>query len=257
MNLIASLPWYDHPGSASELDLFWDNLRSRLIDGGIGGVPTRLNRSLPLTEQWRDAGLLLSQCCGPDLFTEAAASVNCLGRPVFSELDCQPGSYYSHIVSQNDLVSNPAIAINSPTSWSGNRALRQWLAERGENCSSCVVSGSHQRSLDLLLSGTVDLVAIDAHAWRLLDSEGVKIIGRSDIAATPPFITGIENPESREIVRTALTQTIASIGNCIGISELLAANEADYAPIAPEYRMAAHDDSPQKQFAALRSAQIY
>lgn len=257
MNLLASLPWYDHPRSSTALDLFWEDMRSRLVRAGFVGAPDRLDRSMSLVEQWRDPGLLISQCCGPDLFTEPAAGVSCLGRPVFTDLECPPGYYYSHIVSLGALVSNPAIAINSPTSWSGNRALGQWLAVRGEGYSSCIISGSHQNSLDLLRAGRVDLVAIDAHTWRLMGRAGLHVIGRSDVAATPPFITGIKAPEAREAIRRSLMQSIASDGSGIGISELHAASKLDYHAIVSGYRLDACSDSVQEQLAAHCTAVSY
>lgn len=231
MNFLSSLPWYDHPRSSAALDSFWQSMREQLISDGMAGVPARLNRTQPLPDQWRNPGLLLSQCCGPDLFTESAATVSCLGRPVFSDLDCQSGFYYSHIISSASEVANPAVAINSPTSWSGNMALGQWLAARGSSISRCVISGSHQNSLALLRAGKVDVVAIDAHTWSLLDTSGLSVIGRSELAATPPFISGIEDSRTRKLIAAALEQCIASAGHRIGISELLAATREDYEPI--------------------------
>lgn len=247
MNFLSSLPWYDHPSSSMALDSFWQSMRERLVSDGMADVPARLNRSQPLPDQWRDPGLLLSQCCGPDLFTESTATLSCLGRPVFSDLDCQSGFYYSHIVSRETEVSNPAVAINSPTSWSGNLALGQWLAARGSSSSRCVISGSHQNSLDLLRAGEVDVVAIDAHAWNLLDPSGLSVIGRSELAATPPFISGIEDSRIRQRIRSALEHCIASEGLRIGISELLAATREDYAPIDLSYRLDISGELPRKQ----------
>lgn len=228
MSLIASLPWYDHPKSSAALDWFWGKLRSRLVRNGLAAAPLSLNRSIPLPDQWQHPGLVLSQCCGPDLFTRPAENVICLGRPVFQDLDCPPGYYYSHIVSRGVLPANPSVAINSPTSWSGNTALGQWLRERGGGCSRCVISGSHANSLRLLRRGEVDLIAIDAHTWTLLDKAGVDIIGRSALAITPPFISGIADVLIREVIKEALLRTLSSNGYRIGISGALGASRALY-----------------------------
>lgn len=231
MKYIASLPWYDHPKSAPALNLFWASIKDYLVHNGIAGVPTELNRTLALEFQWQNPGLLLSQCCGPDLFTDAADNVSCLGRPVFNNLDCPPGYYYSHIVSNRKSLSNPRVAINSLTSWSGNAALRQWLHKRGEQWSRVTVSGSHQTSLSLLRQGQVDLVAIDAHTWPLLDTASIHIIGRSALALTPPFISGIKDAHIFGLVREALINSISSNIAGIGISRLLDASKELYKPI--------------------------
>lgn len=233
MKFIASLPWYDHPVSAPALDRFWETLRNRLLGAGLKGAPHNLNRSIPLVNQWQNPGLVLSQCCGPDLFTTSAGKVSCLGRPVFTDLDCPPGYYYSHIVSRDVLVSNPCVAINSLTSWSGNTALKQWLLEHGVEYSRCVITGSHQGSLNLLRQGQVDLIAVDGHTWTSLDHHGVNIIGRSGLALTPPYISGIENEQAREIIKGALAESLIKEGDNIGISELLDASEAIYRPFVP------------------------
>ena len=234
VKLIASLPWYDHPVSSSALDSIWTKLRSELVRHGLVGAPFALNRSMSLQDQWRHPGLVLSQCCGPDLFTDAAANVDCLGRPVFQDLDCPPGYYYSHIVGRGEPHPNPAVAINSPTSWSGNTALGQWLRERGLECARCVISNSHQESLNLLRQGEVDLIAIDAHTWSLLDGEGVELIGRSALAMTPPFISGIRNVQTNRIIREALIKTLASYGHRIGIAGVLDASKELYSPVDSE-----------------------
>lgn len=231
MSLIASLPWYDHPASSLALDRFWSGLRSQLVQNGLVAAPRRLNRSDPLPDQWQHPGLILSQCCGPDLFTIAAERVSCLGRPIFQDLDCPPGYYYSHIVSRGVPPSKPAVAINSPTSWSGNTALGQWLRERGDGCSSCVITGSHENSLRVLRRGEVDLIAIDAHTWTLLDKTGVDIIGRSTLAITPPFISGIADKLTREAIEAALVTALASNGYSIGISGALSASRTLYDPV--------------------------
>lgn len=234
MNLIASLPWYDHPVSSAALDLFWAKLQARLVQNGLA-APVSLNRSTPLAEQWQSPRLLLSQCCGPDLFTSSAGNTYCLGRPAFADLECPAGYYYSHIVSNGNSVSNPTVAINSPTSWSGNMALAQWLDERGKDIAHCITSGSHENSLQLLRRGQVDVISIDAHTWELLDNNGIKIIGCSGLAPTPPFISGIESACTRQFIAEILRESLNCDGDFIGITGLLSATEALYAPVASIY----------------------
>lgn len=177
--------------------------------------------------------MVLSQCCGPDLFTKVTEKVRCLGRPAFTDLDCPPGYYYSHIVSRDNLVTAPCVAINSLTSWSGNTALKEWLLEQGQKCSRYVITGSHQNSLNLLREGMVDLIAVDAHTWTSLDHHGVCIIGRSGLAVTPPYISGIQDEKVRGIIKRALAESLLKEGCALGVSELLYADKILYKPVVP------------------------
>ena len=228
MKPIVNLPWYDSPLAADALDLFWNELRRQLLLLGYRDLPNGLDREENLVEQWQDPALLLSQCCGPDLFTEATRGVSCLGRPVFTDLDCAEGYYYSHIVTLGLPLNNPRIAINSPTSWSGNFALQRWLTENGYANSHCIVSGSHQNSLDLLRSGEVDLIAVDAHYWSLLDTEHTVIVSRGHVAPTPPFITNLKSDDDRRLLATVLKDSIASHGHWLGISDILPSEKETY-----------------------------
>ncbi len=232
MTPIVNLPWYDSPAAAKSLDFFWSALRQELVLLGFQDLPITLNRGGSLVDQWQDPNLFLSQCCGPDLFTESTSGVSCLGRPIFTDLDCAAGYYYSHIVSLGSPLLNPRIAINSPSSWSGHYALERWLAESGLESSVRIVSGSHQQSLNLLRLGKDDLIAVDAHYWNLLDTEDAVIIDRSQTAPTPPFITNLADEDARQLLRGALENSLAVHGHSLGISGMLLSDRKIYQPFS-------------------------
>lgn len=243
MRLIASLPWYDLPALRPQLDAFWSVLRHELsnelqrLHSDPVPLPDRLNRHTPLIEQWANLGLLLSQCCGPDLFTPQAQELVPIARPVFSDLDCSPGQYFSYIVSashqtrRHDLNDSGRFVINSASSRSGCAALFEWATANGMGCNQVVISGSHASSLESLRNGTADMAAIDAHSWPLLNSRGITIIGRSKEAPTPPFVMHQRSPITPALMHEALSSAIQQAGASINIEAVISASRQTYQPI--------------------------
>lgn len=237
MTRIASLPWYDLPASHIALDRFWDALRVQLHAQGVDGLPTSLTRTMPTEQQWRYPELLLSQCCGLDLFVSRLPRVAILARPVFADLDCDPGNYFSHIVRAKGATWSSRrprrIVVNSRSSRSGHTALLAWLLKREWSARPVLVSGSHARSLDWLRAGRADLAAIDAHSWKYLDISGVEIVGRSTEAPAPPFICSPHMPA--DAVLRGLRQAVAKHGAGIGMTGIIPSSLASYSAIEREY----------------------
>lgn len=232
MSLIATLPWYDLPATSSALDTLWHSIRLQLRlteSDGYKRLPTELTRSSDLTGLWQNTDLILSQCCGPDLFTPQAALLEPFARPVFSMLECAPGEYYSHIVTGEEVLpEHPRLVINSLTSRSGCFALLEWLKEQGSKPVSIEVSGSHQESLQWLKQNRADLAAIDAQSWNFLTTDQLHIIGRSRPAPAPPFVMHRGSPLSGEILYKALEQAILSNGGSLGLGGLIPADRELY-----------------------------
>ncbi|WP_421869342.1 PhnD/SsuA/transferrin family substrate-binding protein [Motiliproteus sp.] len=237
MNLIASLPWYDLPASQHALDLFWNRLRTELECLSVSGLPARLNRELTPQQLWQRSELLLSQCCGPDLFTDDACALEPVARPIFQDLACTPGTYFSHIVTARSIptTTNPRLVVNAPSSRSGCLALLEWLAEQGLAADAePLISGSHQQSLQYLREGRADLAAIDAHSWGLLDHHGLSVIGCSREAEAPPFVRHRLNPIPASVLYAALDETIQELGPSIGISGLIETDIEVYRDMATD-----------------------
>ncbi|GAA3704568.1 PhnD/SsuA/transferrin family substrate-binding protein [Oceanisphaera sediminis] len=250
MRLIASLPWYDLPALRPRLDAFWSVLSHELnnerqpVHTDPVPLPGRLNRHTPLIEQWSHPGLLLSQCCGPDLFTPQARELVPIARPVFGDLDCTPGQYFSYIVSashkpfrRHDLHRPSRFVINSASSRSGCAALFEWTTANGIDCDQVMISGSHASSLEYLRNGRADVAAIDAHSWPLLDSRGITIIDNSTEAPTPPFVMHRRSPVTPELMQAALSSAIQQAGNGINIEAVLGASRQTYRPIPSSWHI--------------------
>ena len=223
---VVSLPWYDTPISAARIDAFWGVLKLEL-ESRLPVVPIELDRCRPLHIQWQDPGLLLSQCCGPDLESATCNQLIPLMRPVFSDLECEPGRYYSHIIQRPASSNITRAAINSITSQSGFHSLKSWLGKRAAEL-TFVTTGSHQASIDMLRRGEADIAAIDAHSWPLLNLTGANIIDRSQTSLTPPFICHRESlPVSKEI-QAALSSAVMRAGELLEISAVIVTTRRDY-----------------------------
>lgn len=232
ITMITTLPWYDLPGSHAALDRFWKTIRSYLLDLTIETplyLPKKLTRQLSSEQMWQHPGLILSQCCGPDLFRPTTERLDVIARPVFDILNCEPGFYYSHIISPSSVLPpSPRVVANAPSSRSGYLALRQWLQRHQLTPGQLHFSGSHQQSILWIKEGRADLAAIDAHSWRWLEDPNLTIIDQTDSAPTPPFVMHRQSPISTGIMAGALRAALAEHRDAVGISGLLPADRALY-----------------------------
>ena len=228
---IASLPWYDFPSSRSHLDSVYRLIQQQLARKGVDGklLPEQLDRQTLLQEQWSNKSLILSQCCGPDLCSPAGRALKVIARPVFNTLDCQPGYYFSHIVTRSkNLSDTPNIVVNSNTSYSGCTALLNWLKKTGRSYKHYQVSNSHQGSINRLLSGEADVAAIDAYSWQFIEHDGLQIIDRSETALAPPFVCHNECDIDHRTLASALELSFREKGAPLHLTKIASADNQLY-----------------------------
>ena len=207
---IASLPWYDLPATAAHLDSLWRQLRHPLEELSGLRLPDSLQRDIDVTVQWQSPGLVLSQCCGPDLLGRARELV-VIGQPVLAGLDCSPGEYFSHVIARPgyELPRESRIAVNSTSSWSGHHALLKWMQAAGLSPAETVTSGAHARSIELVSSGAADLAAIDAFSWKFLEHGGLTVIDDTHTAPAPPLVCHPRSPLPPDVVGEVLRRVLA------------------------------------------------
>ncbi len=201
-----------------------------LQKNGVENVPAALQRQSAPSQLWQSPQLIISQCCGPDLFTPEGADLCVIGKPVFANLDCTAGCYYSHIISRQIEYSRTArIAVNSISSRSGHYALTEWLEAREIEVTQLGVSGSHLNSLSMLEKDVADYAALDAH---LVDQFGVKIempvVGRSTESLAPPFVFHRHADIDNDLLYKALKHAIDRRGREVGIIDLIKCDRSDY-----------------------------
>lgn len=144
-------------------------------------------------------------------------------------------------------------AYNEPNSHSGYAVTRWYLAEHnyGNNFfGQSIGSGSHQRSLQLLLAGQVDATAIDS---TVLDTElilqpdlanQIRVVESFGPSPIPPWVMNPRLPlETKEALRQAFTQmhqtpegqAILRAGQ---IDHFVTVTDSDYDPIRQMHQIA-------------------
>lgn len=216
--MIASLPMYDRPETATALDRLWAEMRRRLP----GDAPEALTRGGDPWTDWTSPALLLSQTCGYPYRARLHGAVQLLGAADCALPDCPPGHYNSvFVVRADDPRTSPRdfaqarLAFNEPLSQSGWAAPQNHAAAEGFGFGRAVRTGGHLKSARAVASGHADIAALDAVTWRLISrfdrfADGLRVLTRTAPTPALPFITGAS--QDADAVRSALEGAIAAIG---------------------------------------------
>jgi ABC-type phosphate/phosphonate transport system substrate-binding protein len=226
---IAALTMYDFPELRDAHDAFWAALADRLEAAGLRDVPRALTRNLGHFDVWRHPALLFAQGCEYPLAKSYADYVKLVATPQYSALGCEGAEYRSAIVvCEQDVGASLAdlrgrrCAVNEMDSNSGMNLLRAAvapLAASGRFFQSVVVSGSHRRSVEMVVSGEADVAAVDcvslAHFRRLYPLVAGKLRVLSWTPASPslPFITARSASDATvQVLRSALADVFDDDG---------------------------------------------
>ena len=196
---------YDPPELRSVVDAWWVGIARALRAEGIAGVPERLDRETPFDQLWRAPDLLVAQACGYPLMVGWSDALLYVATPRYEAPGCDGSSYCSWLIvaaeSSYDCVEdlrNRRCSINGRNSHSGFNALRAHVAPlsvEGRFFGSVHVSGGHSESLAQLLSGDVDVAALDCVTYALLQRcradaiASTRIIGQTESAPGLPYVT--------------------------------------------------------------------
>ena len=248
---IASLAMYrDPPAVAAATRALWAFLRDSLRDGGVAGVPERLDEDIAHDEAWHDPRLLLAQTCGYPLASRLRGRVRLIATPVYDHPGCAGGTSGSVVIVRTDSpVSQVAdlrgrtAAINDPASNSGMNLLRRLIAPHaieGRFFARVIESGSHVASLAAVAKGEADVAAIDGVTYGNLARfaperlAGIRILTHT--AKTPglPFITRA-TANDREVatlrdvlIRVAGDPAAARIRDTLGLRGFVMLPESAY-----------------------------
>lgn len=99
----AALPWYSFPETRPILDSIWNSVASELRTAGVVHHSEFLDQTTSYRDLMREPSLILSQCCGPDLFENYAVNIVPFAAPVITAYQVEPGYYVSHIVTGKSL----------------------------------------------------------------------------------------------------------------------------------------------------------
>ena len=200
---VASLPMYDWPEVAHDVDRLWATVaRAARLRGVM--VPDLLTRTGSLVERWSDPSMILGQVCSLNPVRDGLGETEVIGtiayEPPPALPDPGPGTYYSVLVARSDDArcrdlgadgighgtANDAIgrfygatvAANGTDSQSGYWSLAHHVRNqlrRSDDRSNdgdpifgdVVFTGAHRESVRAVSDGRADLAAIDVHSWRL------------------------------------------------------------------------------------------
>ena len=205
--MIASLPMYDRPETASALDRLWVNFRD-----AWPGAPAGLTRDGNPWNHWRHSELLLSQTCGLPYRARLHGSVQLVGAPVH-DLPCLEGRYFSTIIVRADdnrttlaEFAGTRPAINDPLSQSGWAALDAKAREHGFHFFAPVITGSHAASAHAIANRVADIAAIDTVSWKYIKEfdgleAALKEIGHTRPTPALPYITA-RTQDARKVFDT-------------------------------------------------------
>lgn len=223
---IANLAWYDLEEVRWATDALWAAIAKEFRAEGIEGVPGTLARDVPYAEAWESEDFLFGQACGYDTEIAYRGALQVVATPRYRAAGCAGNGYRSFVVVRADreLTTTEGLrgtrcAINTATSHSGMNVWRGMVASRaeaGKFFGEVVVSGSHEASLAMLAEGAADVAAVDCVTWGLLARHraealaNMQVIGRSELAAAPPYVTSkATSREELAVMRRAVTRAVA------------------------------------------------
>lgn len=215
---------YDFPKLRVAHDALWDALAIRLVEQGVRDVPSRLTRNRLHRDVWRDPSLLLGQGCEYPIAKSFAGRLRLVATPHYSAPGCEGKFYRSAIVVRVDEpgetlhdLRNTRCVINEADSNSGMNLLRAAVAPLAGGVDffrSVSMSGSHQRSVEMIAAHEADLAAIDcvtfAHLQRLdpaLTSK-VRVLCWTPLSPCLPFVTSWQTTTS---TLAALREALAAV----------------------------------------------
>ena len=233
---IASLPMYDLPEARPAIDALWRGIAGHMARAGVADVPERLLHDRPIKATWADPDLFFSQVCGYDVKHGFADTLRLLVTPCHDAFGCDGPTYSSLLVvpeasTARDIedLRGCVCVINGRESHSGMSALRATVAPLSRNggfFAEVKVSGAHVESLAAVRRGDADIAAIDCVTFALFGRyrptalDGVRVLGHTAQASSPPYVTRIDTPDDTvERMRAALVEAFEDV-------DLAAAREA-------------------------------
>jgi ABC-type phosphate/phosphonate transport system substrate-binding protein len=221
---IAALPMYDLPWLCDAHDRFWAALACRLRVTGVAGLPRRLVRGLTHREAWSHPGLLFGQACEYPVSKSFRGHLRILATPRYRAPGCNKSMYRSAIVVRAEdpaesleALRNRRCLVNEPDSNSGMNLLRAALAPLSGGARffrSVNFSGSHRRSIELLVGGGADVSAIDCVTLEHLRRAQPQLISQVkvvDWTPTSPCLPFVMSRRADETTVAAVRDALESV----------------------------------------------
>lgn len=176
--MIACLPMYDRLELRWATDQFWNAIAIGLNARGIA-APAELARLDDYSAMWADPNLLLGMTCGKPYRDGLQLNRKLVGTYDYGLEGCPAGFYNSHIIVRADDAAlsledcaGKRCCFNGKNSESGYSCLRRAVGSLDAFCGELLVSGAHQKSVEMVADGKADFAAIDAATWRYIVQSG-------------------------------------------------------------------------------------
>ena len=225
---IASLPMYDLPEARPAIDALWRGIAGHMARAGVADVPEALIHDQPIKATWGHPDLFFSQACGYDVKHSFADTLRLLVTPCHDAFGCDGPTYSSLLVVPEASTAREiedlrgcVCVINGRESHSGMSALRATVAPLSRNggfFAEVKESGAHIESLAALRRGDADIAAVDCITFALVGRyrsaalDGVRVLGRTANAVSPPYVTRANTPDDvAERMRAALVEAFEDV----------------------------------------------
>jgi ABC-type phosphate/phosphonate transport system substrate-binding protein len=249
---------YDFPELGRGHQQFWSALVARLEAAGIAYLPRRLTHGLSCRATWAHPGLIFGQACEYPLAKSFREYLQILATPRYGAPGCSGAAYRSAIVVRADEPADSLeelrqrrCVVNEPDSNSGMNLFRAALAPvsgGGRFFASVQLSGSHQRSLELVAAGEGDVTAVDcvtfAHVQKLRPQLAgqLRVIDWTPPSPCLPFVTSRRTSEVTVLaLRAALADVFA---------------DRDLAPVRDQLLLSGVDLLPDEKLTRVTDLEI-
>jgi ABC-type phosphate/phosphonate transport system substrate-binding protein len=205
-----------------------------------------LIRRMTHRELWSHPGLLFGQACEYPVLRGFRQHLRILATPRYRAPGCDGNTYRSAIVVRADESANSVeelrerrCVVNEPDSNSGMNLLRAALAPLAGGARffrSVCFSGSHRKSVELIVAGEADVAAIDCvtleHLRRIRPQliSQISIVDWTPPAPCLPFVISRQmNERTVAAVRHAL-DTVCADPALAPVRDILLLESVDLAP---------------------------
>ena len=239
--MISSLRMYEFPELQNSLDNYWNLIHNELLSNDINS-PLSLDTSINEQQVWLDPNLVLAQTCGMPYRKFLHEKVTLIGTPDFGLDDCHQGYYNSVFISNiNDSrkhlfdFKDAMFTYNMANSQSGLAAAYTDAKKNDFWFKRRIISGSHQKSCEMVANGKADIACIDSITWRFIEKytslkNQIRIISKTDPTPGLPYISSIEANQSVifNSIKIALEKLNKNEKNILGIERIVWIAKSEY-----------------------------
>ncbi len=238
--MIASLPMYDRPANAAAHDRLWAGIRDGLRDAGLD-APNTLSRDVLYRDSWGRDDLVLGQICVLPWKLRFAGKLTLIGASDYGVDTCPPGFFNAVMVARADDPREAAelvggrFAANALHSQSGYGAAMNFANRVGLILPDPVITGAHDKSVAMVAEGTADFCFIDAHTFRMQQTDlpaarACRIVHRTRPVPGQSFVTrpGQDPAPYFAAIKAAIAGLSASDRATLGLRDIIRLPDAAY-----------------------------